>query len=85
MPGLYRRTLFCAQQVLGGPVALARYLRAQPATLAAWLSGQEEVPDAVFLRIVDLLLDDMDALQRHAAAAARHLGQVDRVLDLKKD
>ena len=36
---------------------LCRRLRTTPATLQAWRVGQEEMPDAQFLDLVDLLLE----------------------------
>ena len=51
-----------AAKRLGGPRKLRDYLRAPSAEFVSWLSGVEEPPTAVFLRALELLLDDLDRL-----------------------
>jgi hypothetical protein len=81
---VYRRSLAKARETVGGEAALARYLRSSRGVILAWLTGEEDIPDAVFLRVVDLLLDDLDVLQEHAAASARHVGQVARTRESRE-
>jgi hypothetical protein len=58
---LYQRALVKAHHVLGGGTTeLCRYLRVSPLLLSRWLSGEEEMPEVVFLRVVDLVLKEMD-------------------------
>ena len=44
-----------AAQGLGGVEALRAYLQVSMSQLTGWLYGETRVPDAVFLKIVDLL------------------------------
>ena len=49
------RALRRAAQGLGGVEALRAYLQVSMSQLTGWLYGETRVPDAVFLKIVDLL------------------------------
>jgi hypothetical protein len=49
-----------AAAILGGPRSLRDYLRQPSARVIAWMSGGEEPPDAVFLRALEVVLDDLD-------------------------
>ena len=55
-----------AAKRLGGPRKLRDYLRAPSAELVAWLSGVEEPPTPVFLRALEVILDDLDSLPNKA-------------------
>lgn len=65
------RTLQQAAQLLGGAANLRDYLRVPSGELADWLSGIEEPPMIVFLRAVDLILNDLDDV---ASFRARNIG-----------
>jgi hypothetical protein len=53
------RTLQRAAELVGGERALARYLRVPLPDLFAWMRpGAEPPPNPVFLRAVDLVLED---------------------------
>jgi hypothetical protein len=56
------KTLQLAAKRLGGPRKLRDYLRAPSAEFVSWLSGVEEPPTPVFLRALELILDDLDSL-----------------------
>jgi hypothetical protein len=47
--------------MLGGPRRLRDFLAAPTADVVAWLAGREEPPQAVFLKAIELILDDLDA------------------------
>ena len=49
------RALRRAAQGLGGVEALRAHLQVSMSQLVGWLYGETRVPDAVFLKIVDLL------------------------------
>jgi hypothetical protein len=55
---VYVRTFQKAVEILGGRKNLARALRVPLADLEKWLAGLKEPPIAIFLRAVDLVLDD---------------------------
>jgi hypothetical protein len=61
------KTLQMAAKKLGGPRKLRDYLRAPSATVVSWLAGVEEPPTAVFLRALELILDDLDRRTNQAA------------------
>jgi hypothetical protein len=50
-----------AADMVGGPRKLRDALRARSADVAAWLSGRVEPPREVFLRVIEMILDDLDA------------------------
>jgi len=54
---LYRRALANAVQAAGGEEALREYLNVNDVTLRTWLTGLKPIPENVFLRLIDLLLD----------------------------
>jgi hypothetical protein len=61
MQSIYNRTLNKAADRVGGLRALARYLKVPVGDLYAWMRpGAVPPPTAVFLRAVDLVLNDLD-------------------------
>ena len=46
-----------AAGIAGGPAALASELRVPVDLVEAWAQGVEEVPPAIFLKVVDILLE----------------------------
>jgi hypothetical protein len=50
-----------AADLLGGPRKLRDRLRVPSADVAAWMAGREEPPTEVFLRVVELILDELEA------------------------
>jgi hypothetical protein len=58
---IYKRTLRKAADLVGGERALARYLKVPPPDVYAWMRpGAEPPPVGVFLKAVDLVLEDLD-------------------------
>jgi hypothetical protein len=55
------RTLQMAAKALGGTRKLRFLLKAPSSAVAAWLTGTEEPPKEVFLRALQIVLDDLDA------------------------
>lgn len=55
---VYSRTLQKAAETAGGQKKLARLLRVPLAELEKWIADKDEPPMAVFLKAVDLVLDD---------------------------
>jgi DNA-binding transcriptional regulator YdaS (Cro superfamily) len=53
---LAQRVLKQAVAKLGSPEQLAAHLAVPPASVAAWLSGQESPPTEAVLRAVDLII-----------------------------
>lgn len=56
-PEATRRLLAHAAARLGGMEALAGKLGISPRLMKAYLTGTEPLPDALFLRVVDLISD----------------------------
>lgn len=54
---LYTRALRRASELLGGENVLAARLRVSRTAVTLWMSGLAGVPDDVFLKVVDLLLE----------------------------
>jgi hypothetical protein len=71
-PSIYTRTLQKAAERLGGERALARYLKVSMPDLFAWMRpGSTPPPSAVFLRAVDVVLDDLETAEQERAQKVR--------------
>lgn len=55
---VYSRTFQKAAELCGGQKKLARYLRVPLADLEKWLAGSDTPPINVFLKAIDLVLDE---------------------------
>lgn len=55
--GLYRRTLANAIKVAGGEEALREILKVPEPALRAWQAGVQPISEAVFLQLIDIVLD----------------------------
>lgn len=52
------RTLCRAAEIVGGRTALGKYLKVSAICLAAWMGGFDTPPVDVFLKAVDIVVDD---------------------------
>jgi hypothetical protein len=72
MTSVHARTLHKAAEMLGGERALARYLKVPMPDLFAWMRGNAGAPPArVFLRAVDLVLNDLELAEQAQVQALR--------------
>jgi hypothetical protein len=55
---VYSRALQKAAQLLGGPDRLSKILQVPRADIDAWIADKGKPPREIFLRIVDLILDE---------------------------
>jgi len=53
------RTLRRAAQILGGPAQLRKYLNVSALCLAAWMTGADTAPTYVFLKAVDVVMEEV--------------------------
>jgi hypothetical protein len=58
VPTVHSRAVLRAAELLGGRDKLARVLRVPKADIDKWISGEAKPPREVFLRVVDLILDE---------------------------
>ena len=58
---VYSRALLKAAELLGGRDKLAKALRVPRAELDQWIGEQGKPPRDTFLRVVDLILDEIGA------------------------
>jgi hypothetical protein len=58
---VYSRTLSKAAELIGGPAKLCRHLRVPADELQKWLEDRAAPPIGVFLRAVDLILEETPA------------------------
>ena len=65
------RTLQIAARKIGGPRKLRDYLRAPSAGVISWLAGVEEPPTPVFLRALELILNDLDSRETQPGETKR--------------
>lgn len=56
------RTLCRAAEIVGGPAQLRKYLNVSALCLAAWMTGYDTAPTYVFLKAVDLVMEDLKDL-----------------------
>jgi hypothetical protein len=57
----YRSALFAAHKVLGSLDVLSARLCVDQRTLMQWMAGQDIPPLAVFLQVVDIIVDHVEA------------------------
>jgi DNA-binding transcriptional regulator YdaS (Cro superfamily) len=68
--GIHERTLLRAAGILGGVDALAERLQVHPAVLVMWMRGSATLPQEVFLKVVDIVLErDINAIISPTEAA----------------
>jgi hypothetical protein len=71
-PSVYNRILDKAADLLGGQRPLARYLEAPLPDVYAWMRpGAEPPPTPVFLKAVDLVLEDLEIPEAQRAQKLR--------------
>ena len=58
MADVYIRTLTRAAEIVGGPQELAFRLKVTPSHLSLWMGGLEPCPSHIFLKAVDLVLEN---------------------------
>lgn len=58
---VYSRAVLRAAELLGGRDKLARVLRVPKDELEKWVGGDAKPPREVFLRVVDIILDEIGA------------------------
>lgn len=58
---VYSRALLRAAELVGGREKLSRLLRVPKAEIDKWVAGGAKPPREVFLRVVDLILDETAA------------------------
>jgi hypothetical protein len=66
-----RRVLERAAARLGGAAALAAKLGIGERVLSRYLEGRELVPDALFLRAVDIVLEQLPEVQKESEAKSQ--------------
>jgi hypothetical protein len=60
---VHARALLRAAGILGGVDALSERLHVHPGLLLTWMRGSADVPEDVFLTVVDIVLErDLDAV-----------------------
>lgn len=52
------QTLRRAAEIVGGPAQLRLYLNVSALCLAAWMTGVDNMPTQVFLKAVDLVMEE---------------------------
>lgn len=73
----------CAR--MGGPEKVAQRLGVNPSLLSSYLTSKELIPDVLVLRLVDLVLEDVDALKNNPAAPPPSSQPASRAPDPKSD
>lgn len=68
MPSVHAKTLQRAAEIVGGEQQLALRLKVTPSHLALWIQGIEPPPGDIFLKAVDLVVDN-DVLSKLPAGS----------------
>ena len=55
---VYSRALMKAAELIGGRAELARVLQIPVAEVERWIAGDSKPPREIFLRVVDIILDE---------------------------
>ena len=53
----YLKTLRYAEAIVGSPAQLAHRLNIDSSRLTSWFRGTEPIPEDVFLKLIDIVLD----------------------------
>ena len=61
MTSVYSRALQKAAELLGGRDELARVLQVPASEIEKWIAEQSKPPREIFLRVVDIILDETAA------------------------
>jgi hypothetical protein len=64
---------------------LRDFLQAPSADVIAWLSGTEEPPHEVFLRVLDLILDELDLQEKKLGKAPVEKAETAAIYKLPSD
>ena len=64
-----------AAKALDGHFGLAAYLNVNPDVVLAWMAGTLAVAEPYFLRMVDIVTDELTTNERRAVAAAKRIGK----------
>lgn len=64
---MHVRTLLRAAEITGGAQHLAFRLKVTPSHLSLWMGGLEPCPSHIFLKAVDIVLENDPAEHRPAA------------------
>jgi hypothetical protein len=70
---VHARAIQRAAQIVGGVEALRAHLGVSMNDLRRWMDGEARPPDAVFLRVVDLLADDELATLKQSLRGQSHV------------
>jgi hypothetical protein len=57
-PSVYSRALMKAAELVGGRAQLAQVLQVPRAEIDQWIADEAKPPREIFLRIVDIILDE---------------------------
>ena len=69
-PSVYSRAVRKAAELVGGREKLSRTLQVPLAEIEKWLADQAKPPREIFLRVVDLIIDDNGVADPSAPADA---------------
>lgn len=75
---LHRRAMHRAAELLGGAEALAGVLEVNPHAVTRWIDGSLRISERVFLKVVDIVLDQEIKALRAAAPAPAGTERPDR-------
>lgn len=68
-----RKVLARAAAYMGGPEALAAKFQISPRVLQYYLTGSEQIPDALLLRAIDVILDQLPPVPATPPTASKPL------------
>jgi len=69
-----RRAAQMAIDTFGGVYGVCAYLDVEPEEVFNWMTSAAPMPRASFLKIIDVICDNLTVAERNALAAARRVG-----------
>ena len=64
-----------AIEAFGSVYGVCAYLGVEPEDVSGWMTSDAAMPRECFLKIIDVICDNLTVAERHAVEAARRVGK----------
>jgi hypothetical protein len=73
-PSVQRRAAQMAIELLGGVYGVCAYLGVDPEDVYGWMTGGAAMPRETFLKIIDVVCENLSGIEQRAVEEARRVG-----------
>jgi hypothetical protein len=73
-PSVQRRAAQMAIELLGGVYGVCDYLGVDPEDVYGWMTGGAPMPRETFLKIIDVVCENLSSTEQRAVEASRRVG-----------